>query len=643
MTNDPDKTSAVKWICPRCNTRFTEQVERCPYDNKRPIVDLTGTVFGERYTVRELIGTGGMGSSVWKAWQSSTERTVAIKVLPPAAESAAARFTRGARIASKLNHPNITVVHDYGRTADNKLFLVMELLRGQTLHGVLRGTRGLPLLRTLHITDQILRALEHAHKKKVVHRDLKPGNLFLVDNNDDEDFLKVLDFGIAKYVEEHDGSEDGSSHHLEVTHEQQICGTPHYMAPEQVGMGTVDLRADLYALGVVTFRVLTGRLPFEGKSHHELFRQHLTEAPPPISTVRPDLDVPPELEELIMRSLAKNPEDRFGTASEMRAALRVVWRAAGGMVGDPEESMASMSMSLSMAGPVGIATPTPTPALAALTGADEPPPETRSKRTALMIGTGLAALLIAGWFAFAPDHQSAASGPDPAAQDTPQPVPMPAGSPPPVEPAIEPAKSAHTTAAKPIYATVHMKSSPTGAKVRWSGQTIGNTPAEFRLPTGMQTVSLSLTGYETEFVRIDLVGATAKDVVTMNVSLERSAGEADPAVAAPSAKPEPESEREEPSKPNHASRTARSSRRGPSTKKPKPAEPATAHVEPAPTPTRSRRIQLLDDGSSPAPRRPAAAPRRNVTVQLLDDDGAAPERRSPPPATGNPVKVDLLD
>ncbi|MCB9536617.1 MAG: protein kinase [Myxococcales bacterium] len=321
----------MSWICSRCRTRFEHAVARCPHDNKRVVRDLAGRDVAGRYTLKELLGVGGMESSVWAAWQSATHRSVAIKLLPEGDDAANERFARGARIASNLSHPNITVVHDYGRTDDGALFLVMELLEGQTLHRALRQGP-MPIDRALHITYQLLRALDHAHRRKVVHRDIKPGNLFLVPHPDDPDFVKVMDFGIARFIEP---EADDPADLGEVTTNREVCGTPHYMAPEQVAGGNIDHRCDLYAVGVVLYRMLTGKLPFTG-DHRELFVQHLHAPPPPFAEARPELAGEPDLEALVMRSLAKNPDDRFASAAEFRTALRRVRGRTGTLSGDEE-------------------------------------------------------------------------------------------------------------------------------------------------------------------------------------------------------------------------------------------------------------------------------------------------------------------
>lgn len=330
--NDPGFASDtdVNWICSHCGEKFSRFRTRCPSDGQRVIEDLSGQLIGGRYRIRELIGVGGMDSTVWKAWQTGTERVVAVKVLPAAEEAAAKRFARGARIAANLNHPNCTVVHDYGRSEDGKLFLVMEFLAGQVLQEIL-GPEGMGVADAMHVADQVLQALEHAHGQRAVHRDLKPDNLFLCRKNDDPLHVKILDFGIAKYVEEDpentasaEETPDKDDFEDLVTEQRQVCGTPQYMAPEQVVGARIDGRTDLYSLGCVMYRMLTGRLPFDGKTRYELYQKHLQEAPRPFAEVRPDLVFPERLELIVMKALSKRPDHRFQSASEMRKALESV-------------------------------------------------------------------------------------------------------------------------------------------------------------------------------------------------------------------------------------------------------------------------------------------------------------------------------
>jgi len=302
---------------------------------------MAGQVIAGRYRLKELIGVGGMDSAVWKAWQMGAERMVAIKVLPPADDASSKRFARGARIAANLSHPNCLVIHDYGTTEDGKLFLVMELLNGRVLHDVL-SNEGMAVVDILHIGHQVLQALEHAHDERAVHRDLKPDNLFLCQKNSDAFHVKILDFGIAKYIEEEydeiplgDGKKPSDGFEDLVTEQRQVCGTPQYMAPEQVVGARVDGRADLYALGCVLYKMLTGRLPFEGKTRYELYQKHLQEPPQAFSAVRPDLRFPDRLELIVMKALAKRPQQRFQTAAEMREALASVVVTPAGLDAQP--------------------------------------------------------------------------------------------------------------------------------------------------------------------------------------------------------------------------------------------------------------------------------------------------------------------
>lgn len=326
-------------ICPHCLRLFQLDIKRCPHDNKNLVLDRTGQQILDRYEFVRLLGVGGMGGTVWEARQLTTERAVAIKLFPPSSdEEENARFARGARLASHLNHPHITTVHDYGLDQNGNLFLVMELLKGVSLSTRLKEVGSMPIDRALRITNQILRALESAHEHRAVHRDLKPDNLFLITQNGYLDYIKVNDFGIAKYEEEEQTENSG------VTTARKICGTPKYMAPEQIVSGKIDARTDLYSLGVVLFRMITGRLPFVEKDTYTLFRQIITQPAPRMSDVREDLSFPEQLEQFVARSLQKDAKHRFNSAREMRSALYAV-RMSLGFVDDEESHAYSMAQS----------------------------------------------------------------------------------------------------------------------------------------------------------------------------------------------------------------------------------------------------------------------------------------------------------
>ena len=319
----------MSWFCPACLTRFPKQIARCPSDGWPPVEDLSGQELSGRYQLKRLIGVGGMGSTVWLARQTHIDRPVAVKLLPPSAEVPMRRFQREARIASNLRHPNIVTIFDYGPTDDGKLFLVMEYLDGQTVEQALKTHQRLEVRRALHIAIQVLRALSHAHSKRVVHRDLKPSNLFLTPTGEDMDFVKVLDFGLAKYFADSDAdaaSRPVGQAEFDVTGQRQVvCGTPSYMAPEQ-WRGRIDARTDIYGLGIILYRMITGQLPFTGNpTDYELYHKIITEPVPPLRELAPDVELPEGLEPAILRALAKDPDKRYASAREMRSDLdRVV-------------------------------------------------------------------------------------------------------------------------------------------------------------------------------------------------------------------------------------------------------------------------------------------------------------------------------
>ncbi len=273
-----------------------------------------------KYRLEELVGAGGMGA-VYRATQEPLQRTVAVKVLHadlaerPEAE---ARFLREARAASRISHPNALQVLDFGAD-QGQLYLVMEYLRGGDLGDLLRTQPVLAEERIVRLMAQTLAALAVAHDQGVVHRDLKPDNILVFEDVDDDgrpvERVKVCDFGIAKILAR-DGSGDSPP---TITETGQIHGTPDYMSPEQAMGRSLDARSDLYSCGVVLFRMATGQALFKAESLVGVLMQHITTAPPRPRELRPELS--PWLEEIILRCLAKEPAARFGSARELRAAL----------------------------------------------------------------------------------------------------------------------------------------------------------------------------------------------------------------------------------------------------------------------------------------------------------------------------------
>ncbi|MGN6105221.1 MAG: protein kinase domain-containing protein [Kofleriaceae bacterium] len=282
---------------------------------------LIGQTLDGRYYVEKKIGEGGMGV-VFSARHAVIERPLAIKVLKREVMRDTAtirRFVQEAKAASRIGHPNIVDVTDFGTTPDGMTYSVMEFVQGQTLGSALR--RGAPFAfpRALRIAAQIARALGAAHDKGIVHRDLKPENVFLVDRDGRPDFVKIVDFGIAK-VTPVTGAQNPNEPRL--TRAGSEFGTPEYMAPEQAaGRSDTDGRVDIYALGVILYEMLTGRVPHRGDSMVRTLAMQMLDPVQPPSQVRPDLAISPELEAVVLKALAKKRDQRYQTMGELLAAL----------------------------------------------------------------------------------------------------------------------------------------------------------------------------------------------------------------------------------------------------------------------------------------------------------------------------------
>jgi serine/threonine-protein kinase len=260
---------------------------------------------------------------VYRAEQKALGRTVAVKIIHPyllGDESASVRFITEARAASRLNHPNIVSVFDFGKS-DNQLYLVMEYLRGRDLARVDYEDGPLPFKRIVDVMIQVLAGLGEAHELGIIHRDLKPENIVLEPMRKAGDFVKVVDFGLAKM------REVPSSH---ITSPGIVCGTPDYMSPEQGRGDAIDGRSDLYTCGVLLFQLVTGRLPFEAESPTQVVLMHLTLPPPNPTTIAPNRRIPPALVNVTMKALEKDANRRHQTADQFIAALRGVFAEADG-------------------------------------------------------------------------------------------------------------------------------------------------------------------------------------------------------------------------------------------------------------------------------------------------------------------------
>jgi serine/threonine-protein kinase len=320
---------------------------------------LIGTILSGRYRIERLLGEGGMGA-VYEAEHTHMRKRLAVKVLHAEMgrlTEVVARFEREAMAAAHIDHPNVAAATDFGKLDDGSFFLVLEFVEGHTLREAI-GKGALELGSALHITAQIASALHRAHGLGIVHRDLKPENVMLVERDGDPFFVKVLDFGIAKVPVGELGStkEKAGPGQPVLTQLGMIYGTPEYMAPEQALGLAVDPRADLYALGVMAYEMTTGARPFDHESKVTLLGMHVTAPVPKMSDRAPEAAVPPEVEAIIVKLLAKEANDRFSEARELGDALTEVSAqlAAVGRIAAPTTGPMSIPGPLSGPRPSGV-------------------------------------------------------------------------------------------------------------------------------------------------------------------------------------------------------------------------------------------------------------------------------------------------
>ncbi|HEY8431301.1 MAG TPA: serine/threonine-protein kinase, partial [Sandaracinaceae bacterium] len=274
---------------------------------------LVGQTIDGRYAVEGVLGQGGMGV-VYRAKHVVLGKPLAIKVLKADVsrdQEIIARFRQEAQSASAIGSQHIIDISDFGQLEDGSTYFVMELLDGQELTKAIENERPMPPERVVHIAKQLCEALGAAHERGIVHRDMKPDNVFLVRRGKDEDFVKVLDFGIAKV--------GGANSKL--TRAGQVFGTPHYMSPEQCSGQPVDHRTDIYALGVILYEMACGRVPFDADNLMGILTKHIYEQPIPPHTLPPPINVPAGLEAVILKCLAKHPDARYQSMAEVRADL----------------------------------------------------------------------------------------------------------------------------------------------------------------------------------------------------------------------------------------------------------------------------------------------------------------------------------
>lgn len=312
-------------VCPVCGLELPAQLKKCPQDGVAltttiPADPLVGTVIGGRYEVLSVIGRGGM-SVVYKARNRAVGSIVAVKTLKEDLvqdEELFARFCQEAKAVQLLTHPHVVTVHEFGVTLNGQPFIVMDYLDGQTLSDVLEQMGRIPVKRLLKIAIQVCDALGHAHVHKIIHRDIKPGNIMLIETANDTDFVKLFDFGFAKLLPRRGIAAQSLTQHGDV------LGTPLYMSPEQSRGKELDSRSDIYSLGCVMYEALTGKAPIVGDNVLDTMQKHINEVPAALESARPDLYIPEALTEVIFRTLEKNKEDRYQSMNDLRRDLEVL-------------------------------------------------------------------------------------------------------------------------------------------------------------------------------------------------------------------------------------------------------------------------------------------------------------------------------
>ena len=387
--------SALK-ICPQCATEYPANERFCPRDgtalrSQDPQADLVGSIIADRYHVLRKLGEGGMGQ-VYLAEHVKMGRKSAVKVMRPAMVKdvdAISRFNREAANASRINHPNIAGIYDFGETKEGIIYLAMEFIEGQSLTSIIEQQGALVPARAADLLLQTSEALGAAHDMGIVHRDLKPDNIMVTKNRDGGDLVKVVDFGIAKAA---------GSDAQKVTKTGLVVGTPEYMSPEQLSGDKLDGRSDIYSLGLVAFHMLTGLLPFPSDSQQESMIMRLTDAPKTLTEMRPEMPWPEDLQAMMNKALSRDVTQRYQTAPEFgRDFFRTIERMpvtkaaqAGTQVLDSQPVPATR---------VGVADKTV--AMPALQGATASVPVTResrpkSNRTALYAGLGVIVAVAVG-------------------------------------------------------------------------------------------------------------------------------------------------------------------------------------------------------------------------------------------------------
>jgi serine/threonine-protein kinase len=466
---------------PAPSSRDTDQYLGCTIDN--------------RYKVEALLGEGGMGV-VYQCRHKIIDKKVAMKILRgelAREKEVTDRFLIEAKAASAIGNEHVIDISDFGQLPDGSAYFVMEFLDGQPLSSVLAGNTSLPPARIAHLGMQLAKGLAAAHKAGIVHRDLKPDNIFLITRASDSDFVKVLDFGIAKVSSAATGR---------LTQAGSVFGTPHYMSPEQAAGAPVDHRGDIYAMGVILYEMATGKLPFEADNFMAILTQHIYKQPASLRSITPS--VPAELEAVILKCLSKRPEQRYQSMEEFAADMK---RFETGSVPNAVTEMVARSGGFSV----------PADFWKQTSNRDQPP---LAKRWPILVG----ALVIAaglGLFLFTSQDKPAAT-PGATVQTAPAVAePVPAAAPEQLT----------------ITSQVVLAVEPLTAHVFQGDKDLGSSPVVVDVPEGDKVdVEVRNDGYKPQTLTLD--GSRQKLSIALEPVKQRYAAPARPAPAARPAAPD---------------------------------------------------------------------------------------------------------
>jgi serine/threonine-protein kinase len=474
--------------CPTCDSRYDVGSTFCTHDGAKLVPaegggdQLIGSVLADRYRIIKLLGEGGMGR-VYEAQHVNINKRLAIKVLRSevtSVPSTVARFRQEARSASSIGHENIIEIDDFATLPDGTVYLAMEMLEGQSLGDRMREPPPLALGEGIDIMIQVARGLAAAHEKGIVHRDMKPENVFLA-NKHGKLVPKILDFGIAKV-----SGTEGNTH---LTQTGAIFGTPLYMSPEQALGHALDHRADIYSVGVILYEIAAGRVPFKADSAVQVLSQHITVQPEPPSKASKG-SVPPALDAIILRAMAKEPAQRYATMDELAGALE---QFAATLPPRMSEAISAISAPRATT-PQPIATPQPMsssqpvaigqPSQLAISE------EKKSSKLPFVVAAIMLLLLIGGaalWFQRKPVEVATPAPPAPEPVKEPEPAPVKEKEPPGVQ-----------------IVEVVVGSVPSGAQLLHEGKVLAETPDALKVPAGESwSVVLHKDGYVDQPLTID--------------------------------------------------------------------------------------------------------------------------------------------